>query len=120
MMSGFPSFSRFLSSMNPRDRSSDPISHLRFVLETMPGSRKYEFEPSARSDILYQLYDSLWGPYSALFLPEALDGALPPGALLSEAQIALSFLGAGKSEMVVPGRPCGHIFRKGESCFRCK
>ncbi|KAG5634486.1 hypothetical protein H0H81_001778 [Sphagnurus paluster] len=41
--------------MNPRDRTSDPLQHLRFALETMPGSRKYVFTPATRAEILSEL-----------------------------------------------------------------
>ncbi|KAH7923758.1 hypothetical protein BV22DRAFT_1092243 [Leucogyrophana mollusca] len=120
-MSGFTSFfpTKFLPSMNPRDRPSDPLSRLRFALETMPGSRKYVFTPATRAEILSELYDAFWGPYSHLFLPLS-NSSLPMHATLSDVQSELSFAGAGSEEPIIPGRPCGHIFSKGESCFRCK
>lgn len=130
-MSGLSSYfpAKFIpTSTNPnRDRppaasssgkSSDPLSHLRFVLETLPGSRKYVFTPATRAEILSELYDAFWGPYAHLFLPNS-NSSLPLHATLSEVQVSLGFSGAGK-EQIVPGRPCGHIFKKGESCFRCK
>ena len=105
--------------MNARDRTSDPLSRLRFALETMPGSRKYVFTPATRAEILSELYDAFWGPYAHLFLPNS-NSSLPLHATLSEVQAELSFSGAGSPDPVVPGRPCGNIFIKGESCFRCK
>ncbi|KAJ7920766.1 hypothetical protein B0H13DRAFT_1986155 [Mycena leptocephala] len=121
-MSGLSSFfpSKFLSSsMNSRDRPPESISHLRFFLETMPGSRKYDFTPSTRAEVLAELYDAFWGPHANLFLPHS-HPSLPPHMMLSEFQAELGFNGAGKEEPVVPGRPCSHVFKKGESCFRCK
>src|SRR5882762_4008140 len=120
-MSTFSSFfpSKFLPSMNPRDRTSEPLSRLRFALETMPGSRKYVFTPATRAEILSELYDAFWGPYAHLFLPNS-NSSLPLHATLSEVQAELGFSGAGSADPVVPGRPCGNIFVKGESCFRCK
>ena len=127
-MSSFSSFfpSKFLPSMNPRDiRSQDPLSRLRFALETMPGSRKYVFTPATRAEILSELYDAFWGPYGELFI----EGERGLGdKMLSEVQASISKANnanPGKDaieeeESVVPGRPCGHIFTKGESCFRCK
>lgn len=105
--------------MNPRDRTSDPLSHLRFALETMPGSRKYVFTPATRAEILSELYDAFWGSYAHLFLPNS-NSSLQMHATLSEVQALLGFSGAGVEDPVIPGRQCGHIFKKGESCFRCK
>jgi E3 ubiquitin-protein ligase UBR1 len=105
--------------MNPRERTSDPLSHLRFALETMPGSRKYVFTPATRAEILSELHDAFWGHYAHLFLPNS-NSSLPLHATLSEVQASLGFAGAGREDYVIPGRPCGRIFKKGESCFRCK
>ncbi|KAF9073193.1 hypothetical protein BDP27DRAFT_1381774 [Rhodocollybia butyracea] len=115
----FPSKLFLPSSMNPRDRTSDPLSHLRFVLETMPGSRKYTFTSATRAEILSELYDSFWGPYAHVFLPNS-NSSLPLNAMLSEVQTKLGFCGAGKEAPMIPGRPCAHILKKGEPCFRCK
>ncbi|KAJ7725312.1 hypothetical protein B0H16DRAFT_1384303 [Mycena metata] len=120
-MSGLTSFfpSKFLpTSMNPRDRSLESVSQLRFFLETLPGLRKYAFGPNARAEVLTALYDAFWGPYSELFLPQ--HSSLEAHVLLSEAQSQIGFNGAGKDEPVIPGRPCSHVFKKGENCFRCK
>lgn len=114
--------------MNPRDRDNrpqDPLSRLRFALETMPGSRKYVFTPATRAEILNELYDAFWGPYGELFV----EGERGLGdKMLSEVQSSIAKANntsLGKEpvedeEPVVSGRPCGHIFTKGESCFRCK
>ncbi|KAI9059537.1 hypothetical protein FKP32DRAFT_1596096 [Trametes sanguinea] len=120
-MSGLASFfpSKLLGTMqssNPRERQTDPLSRLRFTLETMPGSRKYNFTAATRAEILAELYDAFWGPYAHLFLPNS-NSSLPLHATLSEVQASVGQL---KEPQVVPGRPCGHIFKKGESCFRCK
>ena len=111
--------SRHSVTMNPRDRPSDPLSRLRYALETMPSSRKYTFSLATRAEVLSELYDAFWGPYSHLFLPLS-NSSLPMHATLSNVQADLGFAGAGSEDPVVPGRPCGHIFSKGESCFRCK
>ncbi|KAK7048047.1 E3 ubiquitin-protein ligase, partial [Favolaschia claudopus] len=121
-MSGLSSFfpSKFLSSsLNSRDRPPESISHLRFFLETMPGSRKYKFDHETRAEVLSELYDAFWGPHINVFLGPA-ESSMPAHMLLSEMQAELGFQGAGKDEPVVPGRPCSHVFKKGESCFRCK
>ncbi|KAJ7366463.1 hypothetical protein DFH08DRAFT_167979 [Mycena albidolilacea] len=121
-MSGLSSFfpSKFLSSsMNSRDRPPESISHLRFFLETMPGTKKYVFNSDTRAEVLSELYDAFWGPHINLFLPPA-QVAMPAHMLLSEIQAELGYQGAGKDEPIVPGRPCSHVFKKGESCFRCK
>lgn len=121
-MSSFVSLfntSRHPVTMNPRDRPSDPLSRLRYSLETMPSSRKYIFSIATRAEVLSELYDAFWGPYSHLFLPLS-NPSLPKHATLSNVQADLGFAGAGSEDPIVPGRPCGHIFSKGESCFRCK
>lgn len=119
-MSSLSSFfpSKFLGSMQPRDRGgqSNSLARLRFALDTMPGSRKYVFTPSTRAEILAELYDSFWGSYAHLFLPNS-NSSLPLNVTLSEVQAKA---GNSKEESVAPGRPCGHIFKKGEACFRCK
>ncbi|KAH9850612.1 hypothetical protein C2E23DRAFT_734790 [Lenzites betulinus] len=120
-MSGLSSFfpAKLLGSMhsNPRERQTDPLSRLRFTLETMPGSKKYNFTSTTRAEILAELYDAFWGPYAHLFLPNS-NSSLPfRNAALHEVQAAA---GLSKDPQIVPGRPCGHIFKKGESCFRCK
>ncbi|KIY52668.1 hypothetical protein FISHEDRAFT_34734 [Fistulina hepatica ATCC 64428] len=76
----------------------DPLAHLRFALETMPGSRKYVFTPATRDDIVSALDISFWGQYGALKDTDTNPDLDPP----------------------VPGRACAHIFRKGETCFRCR
>lgn len=108
-----------LGSANPRDRPPDPVSRLRATLESMPVTRKYVFTPSTRAEILSELYDALWGPYSHLFLPNS-NSSLPLHATLADVQARLNFAGAALNDPPVPGRPCGYIFKKGESCFRCK
>ncbi|KIK56391.1 hypothetical protein GYMLUDRAFT_1016120 [Collybiopsis luxurians FD-317 M1] len=119
LSSFFPSKLFLPSSMNPRDKSSDSVSHLRFVLETMPGSRKYNFTSATRAEILSELYDSFWGPYAHVFLPNS-NSSLPLNAMLSDVQAKLGFCGAGKEPPIIPGRPCASILKKGEPCFRCK
>lgn len=103
--------------MHPRDRNTDPISRIHYTLETMPASRKYTFTSATRTEILSELYDAFWGPFAHLFLPNSSNSSLPLGITLSEVQAAA---GPPKEPPVIPGRPCGHIFKKGESCFRCK
>ncbi|KAF4566585.1 hypothetical protein EYR36_012016 [Pleurotus pulmonarius] len=130
-MSSFSSFlpSRFLPSMSPGPSSGirrssptsgstpDPLSQLRFALETMPGSRKYVFTPATRGDVLAALYDAFWGQYAHMFLPpKPSSGSMR--TLLSETQANLGI--NGKEDPIIPGKACGRIFRKGESCFRCK
>lgn len=108
-----------------RDRTTDGLTRLRFTLETLPGSKKYIFTPATRLEILSELYETFWGPHGHRFLPSGINIAslpmrppLPP--LLSEIQTHYAFHGAGVEEPIVPGRSCGHIFLKGESCYRCK
>ena len=101
-----------------RDRP-DLLDELRFSLEVMPGSRKYVFTPAARAEILKKLYMPFMGSYPQLFLPSGVT-QVPQHALLSEYQASVGFSAAGRDDPVVPGRPCSHIFKKGESCYRCK
>ena len=112
----FPS--RRPASNMAQDRT-DLLSDLRFSLEIMPGSRKYVFTPTARAEILTKLYVSFMGQYPHLFLPSAVR-QVPIHYLLSEYQVSVSYSGAGKEDPLTLGRPCSHIFKKGESCYRCK
>ncbi|KAF9259157.1 hypothetical protein L218DRAFT_981591 [Marasmius fiardii PR-910] len=113
---------KFLSSSNPRGERSnanDGSSHFRYILETMPSQRKYNFTAETRAEILSELYDAFWGSYAHLFLPNS-NSSLPMHATLSGVQASLGFCGAGKDGPLIPGRPCSHVLKKGESCFRCK
>ncbi|PCH33185.1 hypothetical protein WOLCODRAFT_111408 [Wolfiporia cocos MD-104 SS10] len=106
---------KFLGSMHSQ-RTSDPLARLRFSLETMPSTRKYQFTLATRAEILSELYDAFWGPYAHMFLPNS-NSSLPLHTLLSEVQVVAA---SQKEPPIIPGRPCGHIFKKGEACFRCK
>ncbi|TFK28429.1 hypothetical protein FA15DRAFT_584399 [Coprinopsis marcescibilis] len=99
-----------------QDPRSDPLSDLRFSLEIMPGSRKYVFTPAARAEILSKLYASLLGSNQKYFLPPGVE-SVPQHQLMSEYQSSVGF---GGPVYRIPGRPCGYIFKKGESCYRCK
>ncbi|KAG8769360.1 hypothetical protein FRC12_005006 [Ceratobasidium sp. 428] len=81
----------------------------------MPGSRKHTFSTGTRADVLKELYDAMWGAYSHLFIP--WGGPLAPDTLLADAQREHI---PGVDDLPTPGRGCGHIFKRGESCFRCR
>lgn len=85
----------------------------------MPGSRKYVFTPTARAEIINKLYVAFMGQYPHLFMPADV-AQVPSHVLLSEYQTQVGFGGAGNEDPITPGRPCSHIFKKGESCYRCK
>ncbi|KAG8936929.1 hypothetical protein FRC02_010019 [Tulasnella sp. 418] len=105
---------RSLLSIHPnRERHTDPLARLRFAIETMATSRKYQFTQSTRAEVLTELYSALWGPYSNLFLPPSHG---PLSGLLSEAQRTVY----PTSDTPQPGRTCGRIFKKGDSCYRCR
>ncbi|KAI5118525.1 hypothetical protein M0805_007693 [Coniferiporia weirii] len=106
-------------STTPQSRTTDGLTRLRFTLETLPGSKKCIFSPGTRSEILAELYETFWGPHGSYFLPNAISYQ-PVQLLLSEVQTRYGFHSAGTEPPIVPGRPCGHIFLKGESCYRCK
>ncbi len=111
----------FFSKLNSRERSVDGLARLRYALETMPNSRKSQFNSAARSTILTELYDAFWGSHAHLFLPSAAALGSPLQNLLSEVQKKAGFGGNGRdNDPVVPGRVCGRVFQKGESCYRCK
>ena len=105
--------------MSPQNRTTDGLTRLRFTLETLPGSKKCIFTPGTRMEILSELYETFWGQNGSYFLPSAIQNA-PVQQLLSELQVRYSFHGAGGEMPIVPGRSCGHIFAKGEACYRCK
>lgn len=107
-----------LLGMQNRERAlaNHPLNKLQFVLDTMPGSRKYVFTPATRLEILAEMYEAFWGNYPHLFLPNSAT-TMPWNTMLSELQARA---GTSKELSVTPGRPCGRIFKKGEACFRCK
>ncbi|CAE6480929.1 unnamed protein product [Rhizoctonia solani] len=107
-------FTRFLG-ISQGTRPNDPLARLRFALETMPGSRKHVFSNGTRADVLKELYDAMWGNYSHLFINWGTP--LAPDALLGDAQRENI---PGVDDLPTPGRGCGHIFKRGESCFRCR
>ena len=111
--------SSFFPSRRQPSSHTDFLTDLRFSLEIMPGSRKYVFTPAARAEIISKLYTAFMGQYPHFFLPSGVS-QVPAQSLLSEHQISVGFGGAGKEDPLVPGRPCSHIFKKGESCYRCK
>jgi hypothetical protein len=92
-------FSSFLPSkllnINNRDRSSDPLSRLRFALETMPGSRKYEFTPLTRTEIITELYDAFWGTHASHFVSNP-SANLPLHTSLHELQQRQVLVGLGR------------------------
>ena len=111
--------SSFFPGRRPSSTHSDLLSDLRFALEIMPGSRKYVFTPTARAEIINKLYVAFMGQYPHLFMPTDV-AQVPSHVLLSEYQTQVGFGGAGDEDPITPGRPCSHIFKKGESCYRCK
>ena len=113
-------FSTSLLGHPPRDRPTDGLTRLRFALETMASSRKYVFSPVARAEVLAELYQAFWGIYPHMFLPSNIQQPNQMQALLSDVQMRNQFGGAGGEEPIIPGKSCGHIFMKGESCYRCK
>ncbi|KAK2464879.1 hypothetical protein APHAL10511_002955 [Amanita phalloides] len=118
MLSKFLSTSNAMLAARDRPVPPDPLSHLRFLLETMPGSRKYVFTPATRTEILAELYDALWGHHAALFLPSS-SLTLSPNQTLFQAQVAAGYSG-GQSDPPYPGKVCSRTILKGESCFRCR
>ena len=117
----FPNIRR--SQASAMQSQPDPLSELRFALEVMPGSRKYVFTPGTRAEILAKLYSSFLGNYPQLFLPASAGGSngvakIPQHMLLSEFQMSHS--ASSGLEDAIPGRPCAHLFQRGECCFRCK
>jgi E3 ubiquitin-protein ligase UBR1 len=115
------------------------MSLLRDTFEALPRTCKHGFAPGTRAQMLAALYDAFWGNHAGLFLPADAQGsgtmysatsvdialgtalpALPMSQMLAEYQRRINFCGAAEEEPTIPGRPCGRIFNKGESCFRCK
>ena len=81
----------------------------------MPGSRKHLFSSGTRADVLKELYDAMWGAHAHLFVP--WGAPLAPDTLLGDAQRENI---PGVDDLPTPGRGCGRIFKRGESCFRCR
>ncbi|KAG2737664.1 PLP-dependent transferase [Suillus brevipes Sb2] len=105
-----PHFFLLLTVFLPLSPTSGATSSLRpsitviFFRELGTSSRKYIFSIATRAEVLSELYDAFWGPYSHLFLPSS-NPSLPNHATLSNAQADLGFAGAGSEDPIVPGRP---------------
>src|ERR1700733_4165601 len=92
----------------------DTVEILRSFLEASPDMNDFEWSSGARDAILTHVYKTFWGSHSHCFI--SISEPLPPGALLSAHQANTdSHYGAD-----IPGMPCGHIFRKGDCCYKCK
>ncbi|KAJ7073950.1 hypothetical protein C8F01DRAFT_1242237 [Mycena amicta] len=110
LSSFFPS--KFLS----RPPEPPALAQLRELLDNLPAARQYNFTADVRAEILVALYDAFWAGHADLFLPPG-NTVVPIHRLLSECQAEM---GMAREDQVVPGRPCSHVFKKGESCYRCK
>lgn len=105
-----------LGGINNKERSSaDGLSHLRYVLETMPAQKKYAFQGTT-NDVLHELYEAMWGQYPHYFLPPGVQSIVGQG-LLSALQGQLY---SADALVPGPGRTCARILQKGECCYRCK
>ncbi|KAF9777784.1 hypothetical protein BJ322DRAFT_519836 [Thelephora terrestris] len=102
--------------------STHATLHLLGSAATAPSfnknSRKYEFTPLTRTEIITELYGAFWGSHANHFVSNS-SANLPFHISLHELQHRLGFGGAGKERKPTPGRACGNIFRKGECYVRC-
>lgn len=100
--------------MNSREKPSDSFTRLRYTVESVLTSKRSYSPSQIRVEVLTALYEAFWGSYIGLFLPSA-SNAPHIRSLLSELQAKHPI-----NEQPIPGRSCGHIFQKGECCYRCK
>lgn len=90
----------------------ESVENLRSFLDASPDMNEFEWSSDARDAILTHIYKTFWGSHSHCFVSEPL----PHGNLLSFHQAETDpHYGAD-----IPGMPCGHIFRKGDCCYKCK
>ncbi|GJJ13832.1 hypothetical protein Clacol_008089 [Clathrus columnatus] len=104
----------FLGSINSREKSPDSFTRLRYTVENVLTSKRSYSSSQMRIEVLTALYEAFWGSYAALFLPNA-SNISHMRTLLSEFQAKHPIY-----DPPTPGRTCGHIFQKGECCYRCK
>ncbi|KDQ17558.1 hypothetical protein BOTBODRAFT_185706 [Botryobasidium botryosum FD-172 SS1] len=93
---------------------TDTIARLRFVLENIPSPQRYQWSTAKRTEVLKELYASFWGTHQETFMVRT---PLPPGVLLSQIQQESPTFSDPVESL---GQPCGHIFKKGENCYRCR
>jgi E3 ubiquitin-protein ligase UBR1 len=91
---------------------SDPVELLRSFLDTLADLNDFEWSQDVRDAIFDQTYKTFWGPHSHCFTSEPI----PVGMLLSAHQ-AITDPQYGAD---IPGMPCGHMFKKGDCCYKCK
>lgn len=104
----------FLGSINSREKSSDSFARLRYTVESVLTSKRSYSSSQMRIEVLTALYEAFWGSYITLFLPGTTNVS-HMRSLLSDLQAKHPI-----NETATPGRSCGHIFQKGECCYRCK
>ncbi|KAF8330326.1 uncharacterized protein EI90DRAFT_3060308 [Cantharellus anzutake] len=97
-----------VSFMNMRDIAE----HIRSTFELLIELHDFDWTQEGRTTVLRTLYSSMFGNYGHYFSSE------PPGrgVLLSEHQ-AKTYPSQNND---IPGMPCGHIFKRGECCYKCK
>src|SRR6201999_454796 len=102
----------FFSKLNSRERPVDGLARLRYALETMPTAKKYQFTSATRTEVLTELYNAFWGPYSSYFMPSGKEPGTSLDGLMSDIQKQTGFGVNGKEgDPVVAGRVCGRVFQ---------
>ncbi|KIJ45203.1 hypothetical protein M422DRAFT_30047 [Sphaerobolus stellatus SS14] len=92
-----------------------PLLRLQYHLEKAVVATGRPYVPQRHKVELFNLlYESFWGDHVGSFLPGVTQ--------TPNMQMTLSEMQARypSNDPPIPGRSCGHIFQKGECCYRCK
>lgn len=111
-MAWAPRLSADAASSPMHMNARESIENLRSLFETQPDFNDHRWSRGARDVLLTQIYRTFWGTYANLFT----NVPFPTNMLLSEHQARTDPLYGAD----VPGMSCGHIFKKGECCYKCK
>ncbi|KAI9819091.1 MAG: hypothetical protein M1826_001183 [Phylliscum demangeonii] len=105
---------------SPKDLMSPVEARLRRELCELPAKCSNLFTRSARRALLQTLFRSLAGNqdrHAPLFFPDGFPTGLDACWNLRQAQGAVE--GAEYTE-AARGKPCGHVFKAGDSTYRCR
>ena len=88
-------------------------------LRELPRRHNYRFTAAADSELRQILFHSLAGrgDYFQLFFPSGPPADTDKPWSLRDAQGAVE---GAEYTAAARGKPCGHIFKRGESVYRCK
>ncbi|CAJ0823623.1 3994_t:CDS:10 [Entrophospora sp. SA101] len=108
------STSNLYTTTNSNDLKTIPLSKF---LQLCPANFDYKLSEDAKQKILGRLFSEFWKSnedYRDLFFPNGFgDGNY-------EYKLSLAQSSNVNNHSLEKGRPCGHVFKKGEGVYRCR